>query len=134
MRHLGSLFLLLMLAAPLVGCGTDNPFSRGPEVLTDDDTVIPPTAGTVSFSNDVEPLLSACISCHRGGTGGWTYTGGDNAFAEATAIVSPQDPENSLLLVKGSGGSGHGGGTLFGRNSSQYQAILLWIEAGAPDN
>ncbi len=134
MRHLRSFLFLLLLTAPLVGCGTENPFRRGPEVLTDDDTVIPPAAGTVSFSDDIEPLLSSCISCHRGGTGGWTYTGSNNAYAEVIAIVSSQDPENSLLLVKGSGGSGHGGGTLFGRNSAQYQTILLWIEDGAPDN
>ena len=128
-----SALLLVAVCAPLAGCGTENPFQRGPEVLVDDDTAIPPAAGEVSFSDDVAPLLSSCISCHRGGTGGWTYTG-DNAYAETIAIVDIQDAENSLVLVKGAGGQSHGGGTLFGQNSSQYQTILLWIEAGAPDN
>lgn len=129
-----SVLFLAVICVSLAGCGTENPFQRGPEVLVDDDTAIPPAAGEVSFSDDVAPLLSSCISCHRGGTGGWTYTGGDNAYAETIAIVDIQDAENSQVLVKGAGGQSHGGGTLFGQNSSQYQTILLWIEAGAPDN
>ena len=68
----------LVLALVLVGCGTENPFDRGPE-YDDGTAVLPPAAETVSFKTDILPILNQCTSCHAGGTGGWTYDGGAEA-------------------------------------------------------
>ena len=125
---------LILLAAVFVlaGCGTENPFDRGPETI--DDVVDGPITGTVSFSSNVVPLLTACASCHSGGAGGWTYAGGASAYAAVRAVVDPQSPTSSSLLVNATGGDGHGGGTIFSTSSSQYATIRAWIEQGAADN
>ena len=125
--------LTMCLAVVVSGCGTENPFSRGPE--TEDDATNNPVAGeNVSFSSDVVPALNSCVSCHRSGAGGWTYDGGAGAYASVLEVVDRNDPAGSLLLVKATGGGGHGGGTLFSSSSNQYDAILRWIEQGAGDN
>ena len=127
---------LLFTALPsllLLGCGTDNPFERGPDY--DDGTVeMPLPGGQFSFATDVQPILTACVGCHTTGTGGWTYDAGADAYAQVQGIVDADDPENSPLLIKGSGGDGHGGGTLFTGSSTDYMILLQWIQDGAPDN
>jgi hypothetical protein len=124
----------LIVSLSLVGCGSENPFDRGPDF--DDGTEIGPPGGgdEISFSVQVMPEIDICSSCHASGTGGWTYDGGADAFAQAIEIVDTDDPENSLMLIKGSGGDSHGGGTLFAVSSDEYDLILSWIEDGAPDN
>ena len=122
-----------ILTLALVGCGTENPFDRGEDF--DDGTVeAPGAAESVSFATDVKPALSKCSSCHAGGTGGWTYDGGANAFGQVLSVVDLDDPENSTLLVKGSGGNGHGGGKVFSVSSEDYKALLAWIEDGGLDS
>ena len=123
---------LIMLPMILLGCGTDNPFTRGAKF--DDDTILPPAGSTISFSEDVVPLLTSCLSCHGSGTGGWTYSGGPTAHTAAVRVINRSSPSNSPLLVKATGGSSHGGGTLFSTSSIEYKTILQWIEQGAQDN
>ena len=126
-----SALLPLLLAFSMVGCGTENPFSRGPRIDHESSIEVPET---VSFSADVVPVLSTCISCHNDGTGGWTYAGGTAAYDEAFSVIDKDEPVNSLLLVKATGGAGHGGGALFSRSSPQYEILLRWVEQGALDN
>jgi hypothetical protein len=129
-RFLGLLVWASMLAA---GCGSENPFSRG--AATADGSAEPPPAGAiVSFSADVVPLLAPCASCHNSGVGGWTYRGGGTAYAAVTDVVDRAAPDESLLLIKATGGNGHGGGQVFGANSTQYDTILRWVQQGAIDN
>jgi mono/diheme cytochrome c family protein len=127
---MGTLRLLLVatLVSIFAGCGTENPFARGPEALVDGDG---PGGGKVRFAADVVPILRACASCHSGGAGGWTYTGGAGAYAAAVSIVDTENPEESLLLVMATGGGGHGGGTIFAAGSSAYATVRAWIEQGA---
>ena len=124
--------LLILLPALLAGCGTDNPFTRG--AIYDDDRVLPPAGATISFADDVVPALASCVSCHGNGTGGWTYTGGPAAHASAVRVINRSSPSNSLLLLKATGKSSHGGGTLFTASSIEYTTILQWIEQGAQNN
>lgn len=127
------LLLSALLATVLIGCGTDNPFERGPDF--DDGSIDMPAPGEqFSFAADVKPILNACVGCHASGTGGWTYDGGADAYSQTQEVVNTNDPENSPLLVKGSGGDGHGGGTLFTGSSAEYTTLLQWIQDGAPDN
>jgi hypothetical protein len=129
MNHkLGVLLAMLFLA----GCGTENPFSRGSETADGGDGG--PITGDVSFSANVVPALRGCPACHNSGAGGWTYTGGAGSYASVVAVIDAGSPANSLLLVKGSGGAGHGGGNILSTSSSGYSTILAWIEQGAKDN
>jgi len=133
----GALHVMLfgvILSLTFLGCGTDHPFDRGPD-FDDGTVVVPPGPGDgVSFSFAVMPILETCVSCHAGGTGGWKYDGGPDAYNQAIQVVDIDDPESSLMLIKGSGGANHGGGQLFSVNSDEYDTILAWIEDGAPDN
>lgn len=121
------------LSLVFLGCGTENPFDRGPD-YDDGSLIAPGLVEDMSFSANVMPVLSKCTGCHAGGTGGWTYDGGTEAYTQAFSVVDTAAPENSLLLIKGSGGDGHGGGSLFSSASDDYQKILAWISDGAPDN
>ena len=123
---------VLLLAVLLIGCGTENPFDRGEpfdEGLGPDESL-----GEVSFAANVRPALQSCTGCHAGGAGGWTYDGGGDAYDDVLQVVNLQDPINSRLLVKATGGNGHGGGALFSASSTQYRVIQAWIEQGAPNN
>ena len=123
---------LLLVAFAVSGCGTEHPFRRGPE-RAGDVTEIPPGA-EVSFSQHVKPLLQSCTGCHASGAGGWTYNGGADSYAATIGEVNTANPALSSLLVKATGGGGHGGGTIFSQSSDAYAAILRWIEEGAQDN
>ena len=124
---------VLIIIIVLHGCGTENPFSRGPETL-DPSTTTPVPGEDVSFSQNVLPILSSCASCHRSGAGGWTYNGGGTAYSSVIDVIDRGDPEQSDLLINATGGSNHGGGTLFSSASAEYETILRWIEQGALDN
>ena len=125
--------ILFIFSLICIGCGTENPFSRGPDTV-DDSTIHPAPGENLSFSANVVPALDSCISCHRSGAGGWTYTGGGEAYGAVLDVVNRNDPAQSALLVNATGGDNHGGGTIFSRTSSEYTAILRWIEEGALDN
>lgn len=148
----------------LLGCGTDQPFSRGevPPTPTPTATPVPtptatpgstptatatpgtevtptpgpPTPVPVSFAGDVKDLLMTCTGCHANGQGAsaWQYDGGVNAYSQAMLKVNVADPPSSKILTKASGAESHQGGTFYPTSSSGYKTILAWIEAGASDN
>ena len=99
------------------------------------------------FENDIEPLLSrfGCNSsgCHgnSGGQNGFKFSvfGFDPAADYAALVkesrgrrVLPAAPEQSLLLLKASGGIAHGGGIRIGRDTPEYQTLRGRIAAGVP--
>ena len=124
---------VLILLVTLLGCGTENPFSRGAETLGDTSINLSP-GEDVSFSLHVIPALSTCASCHRSGAGGWTYNGGATAYSAVIDIVDRSNPEQSELLISATGGDNHGGGSIFSIASTEYETILLWVEQGALNN
>jgi hypothetical protein len=94
-------------------------------------------ASTVSFANDVLPILrSRCLTCHGG-----DRIEGDLVVAsyaellsggESGAVVIPGDAAGSLLYqLAESGEMPKRGGNL---TPVQLDVILQWINAGAPDN
>ncbi len=115
----------------LSACGTDHPFDRGQIYNDAVGTGDPVDGSSLSFATDIQPLLSACVGCHSGGTGGWTYDGGADALTQVRSVINTGSPGESVLLVKGSGGDNHGGGTVFGASSSTYEMIEAWIASGA---
>ncbi len=89
---------------------------------------------TVSFQNDVLPILNAnCAGCH-GGAGNFHLSMATNKWAEVNKFVNTANPANSRLLLKATGTVSHGGGQVIPPNSVNYQKILQWIQNGAPNN
>jgi hypothetical protein len=96
----------------------------------------------VSYATDVHPIWAArnCTACH-GAAGGLDLSGNAAAtFAAVTAgRVDVGNPPASLILTEplaaGAGGTAHGGGDFFlDTMDADYQTILSWIMAGAPNN
>lgn len=104
------------------------------------------TAQTVSFRNDVMPVLSkaGCNAgtCHGNATGKGGFRlslRGDDPDADYQAIARELSgrrldlatPSSSLLLAKASMQIGHGGGLRFRSDSRHFAVIREWIAAGA---
>ena len=120
------------LSVILIGCGTDTPLDRGDDRPGGSNWEVP--SGPISFASDVNPVLQVCASCHSGGAGGWVYAGQAEAYSAVLDVISTSSPENSELLIKATGGDGHGGGSFFSVGSSGYQTIANWIAQGAENN
>lgn len=115
----------------LAGCGTDNPFDRGADLPSVGNEA---PSGPISFASDVKPILRVCASCHSGGAGGWVYTGNVESYNAVLSVIDTINPGKSELLIKATGGNGHGGGSLFSSNTANYQTIATWISQGAKNN
>jgi hypothetical protein len=117
------------------------------------------SAPEFSFGRDIGKIFTrkGCngSSCHGGvkGRGGLKLSGGalhpkddyewivkGGAFQVLTTEVKGerkpridlQAPEKSLLLLKPTGKTPHGGGVRFSATSPEYQTLLKWIQIGAP--
>jgi hypothetical protein len=104
---------------------------------------------SVSFRTDVIAALSR-VGCNSGachgspqGKNGFRLSlrGQDPDLDFATLTkeiggrrVNLQSPDDSLVLLKGSGRVSHGGGQLFGRDHTAYQIVAKWIAEGAKDD
>jgi len=106
-----------------------------------------PSAGKISFHNDVMVVLSkaGCNAgqCHgnangkagfklslRGEDPEWDYQAlTRDAFGRRT---NPEDPDQSLLLLKPTAQIAHEGGQRFKKNSEEYRILRDWITAGLP--
>lgn len=100
-----------------------------------------------SFIRDVQPVLSR-IGCNSGACHG--SAGGKNGFKLSLRGYDPQAdllaltddlagrrfnramPDQSLFLLKPTGGVPHEGGTILEENSVSYQLLRQWIADGAP--
>lgn len=95
----------------------------------------------VDFERHVAPLLGrhGCNSaaCHGafGGKGGLQLSlfgfSSELDYQNLRDYVDDGDPQSSLMLQKPSGLEEHEGGIRFDTNSSSYQTIERWIQAGA---
>jgi len=104
-------------------------------------------AKPINFANDVVPVFTKA-SCNSGGCHG--KSGGQNGFKLSLLGFEPDEdyehlvreargrrlfpasPENSLLLLKGTGISPHGGGKRMDTASDDYRLVLRWIQQGMP--
>ena len=123
------------LLAALVGCISVNAFAQD-------------SAPTVSFVNDVMPVFTkagcntgACHAKAGGGQNGFQLSllGFEPAedFESLTKEARgrrlfPAVPERSLVLMKASNQTPHGGGMRLSQGSPGYLQILKWIEQGSP--
>ncbi|MCA9112611.1 MAG: DUF1549 domain-containing protein, partial [Planctomycetaceae bacterium] len=104
--------------------------------------------GPFSFVNDIEPVLTkaGCNGgvCHAkagGGQNGFQLSllgfepeyDYDSVVKDARGRrVFPAAPERSLLLMKASGQTPHGGGMRLAPDSDGYRLLHEWITQGAP--
>ena len=103
----------------------------------------------ISFRNDVMPIFmsAGCNagSCHgsaRGQDGFHLSLFGYDPAGDLERItrempnrrINLARPHESLLLLKATGAVSHTGGELFSTGSRNYNTILRWIQAGAPDD
>jgi hypothetical protein len=133
--------IIAMLGCLLASACAD--FSRGSAAVPVDGgtdlgrDVAVSDGGALSFAATVHPLLIAgCRSCHASGQqAGDTrlLLTGDAAadYLVVAPLVDPSAPASSRLLSKMSG-NGHGGGTVYAAGTPEYQAVLQWIQQGAP--
>jgi hypothetical protein len=91
------------------------------------------------FRGYVQPILErrgkdgyACVHCHA------SHTIFSGTYGTALNVVNPDDPEQSLILLKptsssesegvvGSNSVAHGGGVRWPKGSPEYVTILDWI-------
>jgi hypothetical protein len=100
-----------------------------------------------SFMNDVQPVLtrSGCNSggCHGAAAGkngfklslrGYDDEGDFRAITRSALgrRVTPEDPANSLLLLKPTGAVSHKGGVRISVGSPEYQVLVDWLASGMP--
>jgi hypothetical protein len=101
----------------------------------------------INFGNQVVPIFTK-LGCNSGGCHG--KASGQNGFkisllgfdpeVDYNALVKeargrrvfPAAPDNSLLLLKASGGLAHGGGKRMEKDSDEYRLIRRWIASGLP--
>ncbi len=103
----------------------------------------------ISFKNDVMPVFSksGCNtgSCHgaaRGKDGFRLSLYGFDVEGDYFRLtremlgrrVNLAIPEECLLINKSTGDVSHTGGTLMKRESEQYQTLMRWLQAGAPND
>ncbi len=101
----------------------------------------------VSFSRNVAAVFSK-LGCNSGGCHGavngqngfrLTLFGADPALDHERLLreiggrrLNFNDPANSLLLLKATGETSHGGGKRMDVGSPEYELLRRWIAAGAP--
>jgi hypothetical protein len=101
----------------------------------------------INFGNQIVPIFTK-LGCNSGGCHG--KASGQNGFkisllgfepeVDYAALVKedrgrrlfPSAPDNSLLLLKATGGVAHGGGKRMEVNSDEYRLVRRWIAAGTP--
>src|SRR5262249_35356174 len=101
----------------------------------------------INFPNQITPIFTK-LGCNAGGCHG--KASGQNGFklsllgfepdVDFTALVKeargrrvvPAAPDNSLLLLKGTGQVPHGGGRKMEKDSDEYRLIRRWIASGMP--
>jgi hypothetical protein len=131
------LSLLALLAAGAMLSATaacfQNPFSYGTRAGGD---VVPED---VTYADDVYPILMMrCAVCHEAGGAAQTtefVLTGDPArdHASLLPLLVAGDPDNSVLLLVGSGASSHRAGSILVEGSVEHETLARWIEQGATD-
>ena len=121
----------------LVGLRTVNGARLAARIGNSNKPVTTGGGATTSYLTTIKPLLQAsCVSCHATMTTGYPLSSGltnDTAdYAATIAEVTTQNASMSQLLRKASGAVSHVGGAVWPQGSSQYDAVLQWINDNVP--
>jgi len=92
------------------------------------------TSGSVSFSKNVLPILTAkCKSCH-GSNGKFTVTTANATYTNIKALKGTASASGKYILDKSSNTVTHGGGQVISVSSAEYKTIKAWVDASALNN
>ncbi|PKG85666.1 hypothetical protein CXF85_02410 [Colwellia sp. 75C3] len=115
-------------------------FSDVEQTVITINSLMSPTPQELTFSNDIQPIISACSGCHResenfAGIAVYFNSSNLNIYQSVLERVDLNDPASSLLLFKATT-LNHGGGIRIKRDTVEgeqnYQTLLNWITHGAP--
>jgi mono/diheme cytochrome c family protein len=119
------------------GPGMMSQYTYPPPVVTPAPTATPGGSTMTSYSRDIQLIFDrACISCH-GGQAGLYLESFDYLMAGSAngPVVVPDNPNDSELVKRIQGlrqpAMPLGDVSL---SSSEVEAIILWIDAGSPNN
>lgn len=90
-----------------------------------DDTAAPSNA--VSYTMVQEALTSDCGSCHGGNSGRFYRVTMDSAQLHQSGLVDPSNPAQSLLHLKPTGQTAHGGGVVAAYTAAHQDLVTDWI-------
>lgn len=121
----------------MFGSGMMRNDTFSPPDITPAPTTTPGGISIMSYSQDIQPIFDrACISCH-GGQAGLYLESFDYLMAGSAngSVVVPGNPNASELLrrIQGLRQPTMPPGDIR-LSSSEVEAIILWIEAGSPNN
>ncbi len=113
---------------------TTNPTTNNP---TPENNQSNPQPRSLSFSQDIMPILTNnCKQCH-GNSGNYTVTDAQSTYNNISSIgmLDTMNPTQSRMLRKPTtDGLSHGGGKRFDKSDEKYKTILTWIQQGAKNN
>jgi hypothetical protein len=135
------------LALPGMASGTSGAAPATSQAVAP--TTAPAFTRPVSFRNDVMPILAvagcnsgACHGSARGQDGFhlslFGYDPDGDHFRMTREMpnrrINLARPEESLVLLKATGAVPHAGGGVVDRDGENYQTLLRWLRAGAPND
>ena len=116
-------------AVALGGCGSSSSSSSPAPA-----TCTPPSTPTVTFRDDVYPILSSqCTPCHSDAQSGLPkFASMDpvTAYSATQTFVDPSNAASSLLVLNPTGHNGHPDRI----TDAQAATITQWIKECAQDN
>ncbi|HEX6052960.1 MAG TPA: hypothetical protein VFZ21_27020, partial [Gemmatimonadaceae bacterium] len=103
------------LLAPVLiaACGGDN--GTGPE------------GGGVTFAVVQEILADNCGACHGALSGRFFQVTMDSAQLQQSGLVDPANPTQSLILLKPTNATPHGGGLIASYTATDQERVSEWI-------
>ena len=104
---------LLMVAGIAFACTTDK--------------VSAPAGGATTFANIQSILTDDCVACHSSSSGRLFQVTMDSAALQQSGLVDPSDPSRSVLNLKPSGATPHGGGTVATYTAADQAIVNAWI-------
>ena len=113
-------FLLPAIASSaflLAACSDSNP--SGPQ-------------GGAGFSTVQNIVTTDCASCHGALSGRFFLVTMDSAAIQQSGLVNPANPEQSLLLLKPTNQTAHGGGLVAEFTTADQSSVREWISRLEP--
>lgn len=133
-KRIGFTSIILLFVILGIACSSSSSDSGGnTNTGTSTSTGTGTSTGTTpSWSSEVYPYIVAnCGNCHNSG-GLDLDENAASVYTTVQGIINTSDPSSSALLVRGLGSSHTA--VLPSTSDANYQMILAWITAGAPDN
>jgi hypothetical protein len=103
----------LAVASAIISCDGDNDPNQPP--------------GGATFA-DVDAIFDEdCEACHRGDLPRIFSTAWDSTLLQQSGLVDPENPAQSLLILKPTGAAPHGGGIIPGFTAEEQDLVERWI-------